>query len=141
VDAIEVRYAGVLVGRSGAVRDLDDRGAFVTFSEPLPVGTIVTLKLGDNTIKEARVDEVIESADAAAAGMRVRFVSGAASESGRVRAAVTTGIDSSSARIGDGKPQVVVEEASEAVSAGVPTDGVAADAGQGGGGRRRRKRR
>jgi hypothetical protein len=139
VDTIEVRYAGVLVGRSGAVRDLDDRGAFVTFSEPLPVGTVVTLRLGD-TIKEARVDQVVESADPAAAGMRVRFVSGATTESGRVRAAVTGGIDSASARIGDGKPEAVPHEASEAVSTASPVDGSGAD-GQGGGGRRRRKRR
>ena len=121
----------------------------MTFSEPLPVGTVVTLKLGD-TIKEARVDQVVESADPGAAGMRVRFVSGATADSGRVRAAVTGGIDSAAARIGDGKaadgkpgdgkPEAVPHETSEAASTGVPVDGTGTD-GQAGGGRRRRKRR
>ena len=47
------------------------------FSEPLPVGTAIALKIDDKE-RPARVTEVVESADAAAAGMRVRF--GAAAE-------------------------------------------------------------
>ena len=75
--ATEVRYGGVVVGRSPQVRDQSDDGAFVVFSEPLPVGTAIALKIDDKE-RHARVTEVVESADAAAAGMRVRF--GAAAE-------------------------------------------------------------
>ena len=72
----EVRYGGVVVGRSPQLRDRSDTGAFVVFGEPLPVGTALVLKI-DEKDQHARVTEVVESADAAAAGMRVRFVSAA----------------------------------------------------------------
>ena len=72
----EVRYGGVVVGRSPLLRDRTDTGAFVVFGEPLPVGTSVVLKL-DEKEQHARVTEVVESADASAAGMRVKFVSAA----------------------------------------------------------------
>ena len=71
--ATEVRYGGVVVGRSPQVRDRTDAGAFVVFGEPLPVGTSLVLKI-DEKDQHARVTEVVESADASAAGMRVRFV-------------------------------------------------------------------
>ncbi len=71
--AIEVRYAGVAVGRATQVRDWTDAGAFIGFAEPLPTGTRVELR-GDGVRQIARVEAVIESADPAAAGMRVRFV-------------------------------------------------------------------
>lgn len=74
--ATEVRYGGVAVGRSPQVRDRNDAGAFVVFSEPMPVGTTIALKIDDKE-QFARVTEVVESADTAAAGMRVRFVSAA----------------------------------------------------------------
>jgi len=73
----EVRYAGVVVGRALQVRDVDDTGAFVVFAEPLPVGTLVTFKVGQGQTEDerpARVAEVIESANASVAGMRVAFV-------------------------------------------------------------------
>ena len=69
---IEVRYAGVVVGRSTKVRDWNDAGAFIGFAEPLPSGTPLVLK-GDGVEQPARVLEVIESADPAVAGMRVTF--------------------------------------------------------------------
>lgn len=72
----EVRYGGVVVGRSPQLRDRSDTGAFVVFGEPLPVGTALVLKI-DEKDQPARVTEVVESADASAAGMRVRFVSAA----------------------------------------------------------------
>jgi len=72
----EVRYGGVVVGRSPQLRDRSDTGAFVVFGEPLPVGTALVLKV-DEKDQHARVTEVVESADASAAGMRVRFVSAA----------------------------------------------------------------
>jgi len=71
--ATEVRYAGVVVGRAAQVRDVDDTGAFVVFAEPLPVGTLVAFKVGEDE-RRARVSEVVESANEAVAGMRVAFV-------------------------------------------------------------------
>jgi hypothetical protein len=71
--ATEVRYGGVVVGRSPQLRDRTDAGAFVVFGEPLPVGTSLVLKIDDKD-QLARVTEVVESADASAAGMRVRFL-------------------------------------------------------------------
>jgi hypothetical protein len=106
----EIRYAGVVVGRTSEVRDLDAGGAFVSLAEPLPVGTLLSVKIGDDA-RDAHVTEVIESADAAVAGMRIRFAA-------------------------DGVPQEVEGapsgSSSEGGSQAVPADG---------GGRRRRKRR
>ena len=111
----DIRYAGVVVGRGSAVRDLDAGGAFVGLAEPLPVGTLVSLKIGDDS-REARVVEVVESADAGAAGMRVRFV-------------------------GSGEVEAVPQEMSGAVSSGISADGGGQPGAGDGGGRRRRKRR
>jgi hypothetical protein len=74
VDTIEVRYAGVVVGRTAQVREVGGQGGrmFVGIPEPLPVGTLVTLKIGE-TVREARVDEVVESAEPSSAGMGVTF--------------------------------------------------------------------
>jgi hypothetical protein len=71
-NVIEVRYAGVVVGRSTKVRDWNEAGAFIGFAEPLPSGTPLVLK-GDGVEQPARVVEVIESAEPGAAGMRVTF--------------------------------------------------------------------
>src|SRR6476659_9014062 len=76
--ATEVRYGGVVVGRSPLLRDRTDTGAFVVFGEPLPVGTAVVLKIDEQgTEQHARVTEVVESADASFAVMRVKFASAA----------------------------------------------------------------
>jgi hypothetical protein len=69
---IEIRYAGAVVGRSAIVRDLDTQGMFLGTTEPMPVGTIVTLKMGEQTV-EAKVAAVTEAQELARAGMRVRF--------------------------------------------------------------------
>jgi len=122
---VEIRYAGVVVGRSTAVRDLDEAGGFITFSEPLPVGTPLSLKVGD-AFKEARVVEVMESADPAA-GMRVRF--------GAHAAAGTPGNGKPHT---DGVPERTAEEGSDSVAS---EPGATQADGGGGGGRRRRKRR
>lgn len=74
---IEVRYAGAVVGRSAIVRDLDTQGLFLGTTEPMPVGTVVTLKIGDQTVL-AKVSAVAESQELARAGMRVRFADPAA---------------------------------------------------------------
>ena len=70
---IEVRYAGAVVGRTTVVRELDTRGLFLGITESLPVGTPVTLKIGDESV-EGRVASVAESQELARAGMRVRFL-------------------------------------------------------------------
>ena len=75
-NVIEVRYAGVVVGRSTKVRDWGASGAFIGFAEPLPTGTSLVLR-GDGIDQPARVVEVIESADPAVAGMQVTFVGAA----------------------------------------------------------------
>jgi hypothetical protein len=69
---IEVRYAGVVVGRSAVIRELDTRGLFLGVTDPLPVGTDVTLKVDDRVV-EGKVASVQESQEIARAGMRVRF--------------------------------------------------------------------
>ena len=75
-NVIEVRYAGVVVGRSTKVRDWDAAGAFIGFAEPLPSGTSLVLR-GDGIDQPARVVAVFESADPAVAGMQVKFVGAA----------------------------------------------------------------
>jgi hypothetical protein len=70
--SVEVRYAGVVVGRGLVLRDQGADGSFVGIPEPLPVGTLVTLKIGES-VREARVDQVVESSEPAAVGMRVRW--------------------------------------------------------------------
>jgi len=75
--AIEVRYAGVVVGRATQVKDWTAGGAFIGFTEPLPTGTSIELR-GENIAQPARVEEVLESSDASVAGMRVSFVSSSA---------------------------------------------------------------
>ena len=69
--AIEVRYAGVVVGRATQVKDWTADSAFIGFAEPLPTGTPIELR-GDE-VREARVEEAIESSDPAICGMRVSF--------------------------------------------------------------------
>ncbi len=69
--AIEVRYAGVVVGRATHVKDWTAEGAFIGFAEPLPTGTRIELR-GDET-RTARVEEAIESSDPNISGMRVSF--------------------------------------------------------------------
>jgi hypothetical protein len=80
---IEVRYAGVVVGRSAIIRELDTHTMFLGITEPMPVGTSVVLRIGgqsdggaaaaDAEDVQAKVEVVSESQDVALAGMRVRF--------------------------------------------------------------------
>lgn len=69
---VEVRYAGVVLGRSTQIRDWSAAGAFVGFAEPMPTGTPLVLK-GEGLEQPARVVQVVESADLGLAGMRVEF--------------------------------------------------------------------
>jgi hypothetical protein len=70
---IEIRYAGVVVGRASALRELDAEGLFVAIPEPLPVGTPIILGIDERAVA-AQVQTVLESADPARSGMRVRFL-------------------------------------------------------------------
>ena len=69
---MDVRYDGVVIGRSTQVRDWTASGAFVGLREPMPVGTPLRLE-GEGIDQTARVVDVVESADPAVAGVRVRF--------------------------------------------------------------------
>jgi hypothetical protein len=155
--SIEVRYAGVVVGRTAHAREVEARGGrgealFLGISEPLPVGTLVTLKIGD-VVREARVDEVVEAADPSAVGMRVVFdtAAGAFDAAAPPKAvaapapvvaaapvAASNADASDAAPSGDDSPSAAVaaeSEASEAISAPLSL------AGPSGGGKKRRKRR
>src|SRR4051812_23001758 len=70
---IEVRYAGAVVARSAVVRDADPQGLFVGVNEPMPVGTELVLKVGEEAVP-GKVAAVSESQDLARAGMRVQFL-------------------------------------------------------------------
>ncbi len=74
---IEIRYAGVVVGRASALRELDGEGLgdvlFLAIPEPLPVGTPVVLGIEERAVA-AQVQSVLESPDPARSGMRVRFL-------------------------------------------------------------------
>lgn len=74
---IEIRYEGALIGRSAIVRELDTRGLFLGITEPMPVGTSITLKIGDEVVS-GRVAAVSEAQELARAGMRVTFAEPAA---------------------------------------------------------------
>jgi hypothetical protein len=133
--ATEVRYAGVVLGRATELRDASVSGAFVVLPEPLPVGTPIVLKTEEGE-RSARVIEVIESADPAVAGMRVRFMEG-----GEARAAAIVTKDPAPAVSPPSAPSAPPDPPSappEAPSAGSPSpQGDPSD----GAGRRRRRRR
>jgi hypothetical protein len=162
--SIEVRYAGVVVGRSTKVRDWDTAGAFIGFAEPLPSGTSLVLR-GDGVDQPARVVEVFESADPAIAGMQVKFIGAAeaarpasrpaaaaarpAPEPARVPAIVTAPSATAPVeRLPIAAPEASPAEASDPASSaatGEQGDGETGQAEQGGqagsGGKRRRRRR
>jgi len=69
---VEIRYAGVAVARTSSLRELDKKGVFLGLAEPLPTGTDVVLRVGDEDVP-SQVATVVESADLGKAGMRVAF--------------------------------------------------------------------
>ncbi len=159
VRAVEIRYAGVVVGRSTKVRDWDAGGAFIGFAEPLPSGTSLVLK-GDGLEQRARVVEVFESADPAVAGMQVKFVSAAetsrpapkpaaaAAGSAAAPAAEPAPAAAPAAVMAEASPVAPPEGHSDAPSSGGTAEqgdgetGHAEPGGQpGSGGKRRRRRR
>ncbi|HVX96913.1 MAG TPA: hypothetical protein VHK47_18505 [Polyangia bacterium] len=148
-NAVEVRYAGVVVGR-GALREVragDADGVFVAVPDPLPVGTLLTLKIGD-AVREGRVEDIVESSDANAVGMRVRWGAAApaakpvapspapAADSAPAPQAAAPASSADSEPTGDSGPTPVTADAGEE-SGAIPAP--LSLAGQGG--KRRRKRR
>ncbi len=79
---VELRYAGVVIGKatvSGPIDEGSENSVFVSVPDPLPVGTKVGLKIDDRTL-EGRVIAVAESTESAKCGMKIR-IGGAASGS------------------------------------------------------------
>jgi len=70
---VEIRYAGVVVGSATEILRAagNESGMFLVVSEPLPVGSVVTLGPSDL----GRVEKVVESTDPRSAGMYVRLLS------------------------------------------------------------------
>jgi len=116
-NVIEVRYAGVVVGRSTRVRDWDTTGAFIGFAEPLPTGTSLVLR-GDGVDQPARVVEVFESADPAVVGMQVKF-SGAAEAARPAPKPAAAAAKPAPERVRASEPAVVTAPASAAEQAPV----------------------
>jgi hypothetical protein len=153
-NSVEVRYAGVVVGRGALVKELGADAIFVGIPDPLPVGTLVTLKIGD-AVREARVDEVVESAEASAAGMRVRWGGApaarpasaqepaqkavAAPEPAAPQAAAPS--NDSGPAADSGPASAVAAEAGDEGSGAIPAPLSLAGPSGDGGGKRRRKRR
>jgi hypothetical protein len=143
---IEVKFAGVTVGRATLVKDWTEAGAFVGFAEPLPTGTRIELR-GDGAQRTARVAEVFESADPAVAGMRLTFTAAAADPVPAAAPIPAVAAPIPAAVVSEPAPAAV----SEAVSAAAPDPAPAAhddapaggETGDGapGGGKRRRRRR
>jgi hypothetical protein len=71
---VEIRYAGVVIGRAQEIRGGEgDSSFFLAVRDPMPVGSVVHLRTGDRETP-ARVIHTVESADAAAAGIQVRLI-------------------------------------------------------------------
>jgi hypothetical protein len=160
---IELRYAGVVIGKatvSGPVDEGGDKSVFVPVPDPLPVGTKVGIKIDDRTL-DGRVIAVAESTDSAKCGMKVRIggasasatsASGSASAPAPAQSAPAAAAPSAPAPSVESAPidGAVAAEGDVDVSAahsdgnsdGVPGagDGGGPSGAQGGGRRRRRRR-
>lgn len=142
------------------MKELGPDAIFVGIPEPLPVGTLVTLKIGD-VVREARVDDVVESAEPSAAGMRVRFGGAPAAKAVPAAAPAPAPAPAAKAAPAPEPAAPVVESAPVAAIDSGPSSAIAAEAGDEGsgaipaplslaggsgdsgqhGGKRRRKRR
>jgi hypothetical protein len=73
--SVEIRYAGVVIGRAQEVRSADGDTAsfFLVTRESMPVGTVLHLRTGDRDTP-ARVVHTVESSDSNASGMGVRLI-------------------------------------------------------------------
>ncbi len=71
---VEIRYAGVVIGRAQDVRPADgDSSFFLAVRESMPVGSVLHLRSADRETS-ARVVRTVESQDPAACGMQVRLI-------------------------------------------------------------------
>lgn len=71
---LEIRYAGVIIGRAQELRTTEgDTMYFLPSKEPMPVGTLLRLRSGRGEAP-ARVVRAVESPDPAVCGMEVRLV-------------------------------------------------------------------
>jgi hypothetical protein len=72
---LEIRYAGVVIGRAQEVRSAegDDPSFFIPVRDPMPVGTVLRMRSGDHETP-VRVVRAVETTDATACGMRVRTI-------------------------------------------------------------------
>jgi hypothetical protein len=71
---VEIRYAGVVIGRAQEVRRSDgDSTFFLVVREPMPVGSVLHLRTGDRETP-ARVVHTVESSDPATSGLQVRLI-------------------------------------------------------------------
>lgn len=77
--SIELRYAGVVIGRATAVGEIAGDSLFLSIADPLPVGTKVSLTIDDRVV-EGRVVGVSESSDLTKCGMKVRVNGASAPE-------------------------------------------------------------
>jgi hypothetical protein len=82
---VEIRYAGVIVGRAQEVRtvegDLDS--FFLYIREPLPVGSTLQLRSGDKETP-ARVVQSVEALDPDKSGIQIQFIGAEEAEKGLV---------------------------------------------------------
>jgi len=161
--SIELRYAGVVIGKATVSDPIDESGektVFIKVPDPLPVGSKVGVKIDDHSL-DGRVIAVSESAESAKCGMNVRIGGasvgpspGATSASGAAAVPAQSPSDapSASAPTTDSAPidGAVVADGDVDMSAahsdgnsdGVPGvgDGGGPSGAQGGGRRRRRRR-
>jgi hypothetical protein len=72
---LEIRYAGVVIGRAQEVRSAegDVPSFFIPVRDPMPVGTVLRMRSGDHETP-VRVIRAVETTDATACGMRVRTI-------------------------------------------------------------------
>jgi hypothetical protein len=72
---LEIRYAGVVIGRAQEVRSAegDPLSFFIPVRDPMPVGTVLHMRSGEQETP-VRVVRALESTDAAACGMHVRIL-------------------------------------------------------------------
>ena len=143
---IEVRYGGAVVARSASVSDAGSDGFFLGVSDPLPVGTVVSLTVG-GAAKMGRVEKVVESPETTLAGMRIQYVDAPPAR----RVAAVPAPAAAPAPAGAPVPApaseapVALSDDEGAVDLSGPTDAGGGDGNQGlgagGGGRRRRRRR
>jgi|SRR5579863_10359977 len=140
-------------GPDGTPLEAASGRAFVGILEPLPVGTRLTLKTGE-AVREARVEEVVESSEPAVAGMRVHWgeASPAAVRGPEPVAPAPLAVNSGDGGLASNDSGPVPadsgptpsgeagDEGSDAIPAPLSLAGAGAGA-QPGGGKRRRKRR